>query len=484
MTGYSPAMTSADALLWNIELDPVLRSTITTVALFDRAPDWDRLVAKLTRGVVDIPRLRQRVVVPPFGLGPPEWVDDPEFDLGYHLRRVRACAPGTLRSVLDIAEPLSMAGFDRTRPLWEFTVVEGLEDGKAALVQKLHHSIADGVGGIRLAAMLLDLEHDTETESCVLPSATAVPATDLAARSILRQLPGAASTARRAPRLLADVTASVARHPMATAAAASAMAASVGRMLATMSGPTSPLLTGRTVGRRFDVLEVPLGALKDAAHDAGCTLNATFLAATIGGAARYHAKHGVVVDDVRVDMPVNLRDEGDPEGGNRFAPTWFRLPMRIDDPVARIRAVGAIADQSARRPRSPSPTPLPACSTPSHDRSPPGSSPRCSRASTSPSPTSPASPSRPTSPAPASSASGRSDRRVVRRSRCRSCRTSTSRASASPATPVQWATSTASSPVSSTGSTRCSPAALKLAAARSRARVRRTAARRGRRSAR
>ena len=344
MTTYSPAMSAADALLWNIETDPVLRSTITAVALFDRAPDWDRLVAKLTKGVVDIPRLRQKVVAPPFGLGPPEWVDDPDFDLGYHLRRVRACAPGTLRSVLDIAEPLSMAGFDRTRALWEFTVIEGLEDGKAALLQKLHHAIVDGVGGIRLAAMLLDLERDAVTEPCVRPAPTPVSATDLAARSIVRRLRGAANVARRAPRLLGDAAAAVTRHPVESMARASAMAASVGRILAPAAGPTSPLLAGRTAGRRFEALEVPVDALKDAARDAGCTLNAAFLAAAIGGAARYHAKHGIDLDDVRVDMPVNLRAEGDPEGGNRFAPTRFRLPLRIDDPVERMRAVGAIAE--------------------------------------------------------------------------------------------------------------------------------------------
>lgn len=345
MTTYSPTMTAADALLWNIEQDPVLRSTITAVALFDCTPDWDRLVARLTRSALDVPRLRQKVVVPPFGLGPPEWVDDPEFDIGYHLRRVRAPAPGTLRSVLDIAEPLSMAGFDRTRPLWEFTLIEDLEGGQAALVQKLHHSIADGVGGMRLAASMLDLERDATTATVELPTVAATSAADLAARSVARQVRGIAGAAGRAPRLLGAASASATRHPMATITDAAAMVSSVGRMLAPASGPTSPLLAGRTLGRRFDVLEMPLDALRDAAHDAGCSLNAAFLAASVGGAARYHAKHGVVVEDLRVDMPVNLRAEGDPEGGNRFAPTRFRLPMRVEDPVARMRVVGAIANR-------------------------------------------------------------------------------------------------------------------------------------------
>lgn len=344
MATYNPTMTAADALLWNIEQDPVLRTTITAIALLDRAPDWDRLVAKLARGVVDVPRLRQKVVEPPFGLGPPEWVDDPDFDLTYHLRRVVAPAPGTLRSVLDIAEPLSMAGFDRTRPLWEFTVVEGLEDGQAALIQKLHHSVADGIAGIRLAAALLDFARDADGPETAEPSPVRpVSTAEVAVRSVLRRMRGMARVAEQTPRLLGDVVAAM-RRPLAAASGAVTMAQSTARILAPASGPTSPLLRGRTLGRRFEVVDVPLEALKAAAHDAGCTLNAAYLAAAVGATARYHDKHGVVLDNVRIDMPVNLRNEADPDGGNRFAPTRFFLPMGLHDPVERMHAVGAVAD--------------------------------------------------------------------------------------------------------------------------------------------
>ncbi len=153
-------MSDADALMWTIEKDPTLRSTVVTVFTFDRSPDWDALVERVDRGSRLIPRLRQRVVTPMLRVGPPCWSADPHFDLSYHLRRVRAPEPGNFECVLDLARNAAMAGFDRARPLWEYTVVDGLEGGRSAFVIKVHHSMTDGVGGMKLLMMLFDLERD------------------------------------------------------------------------------------------------------------------------------------------------------------------------------------------------------------------------------------------------------------------------------------------------------------------------------------
>src|SRR5207248_11186032 len=157
---FDRRMSDADALMWAIEKDPLLRSTITAIAVLERAPDRERFTERMERASRLIPRLRQRVVASPLVPAPPRWVVDPNFDLRYHLRWVQAPAPGSLRTLLDLAEPIAMQGFDRARPLWEFTVVEGLADGKAALIQKLHHSITDGVGAIKIAMHMLDLERE------------------------------------------------------------------------------------------------------------------------------------------------------------------------------------------------------------------------------------------------------------------------------------------------------------------------------------
>src|SRR5581483_10689063 len=174
---FEHRMSDMDALMWSIEKDPLLRSTITAVAVVDRSPDRDRLMDKLERGTHLIPRLRQRAMSAPFSVAPPAWVPDPNFDLRYHVRFVRATDDGSLRSLLDLATPIAMQGFDRARPLWEFTIVEGLADGRAALIQKVHHSVTDGVGGMKLALMLLDLERDPAPPTEPLPSAAgSVPA--------------------------------------------------------------------------------------------------------------------------------------------------------------------------------------------------------------------------------------------------------------------------------------------------------------------
>ncbi len=157
---FEPRMSDADALMWRIEKDPLLRSTITSVVVLDRPPDRDRFIRRLDRATRVVPRLRQRVLGHAYSVAPPRWEVDPNFDLHYHLRWVRVAGAGTLREVLDLAEPIAMQGFDRARPLWEFTVVEGLEDDRAAIIQKIHHAITDGVGGIKLQLELVDLERD------------------------------------------------------------------------------------------------------------------------------------------------------------------------------------------------------------------------------------------------------------------------------------------------------------------------------------
>src|SRR3954469_4900782 len=153
-------MSDADALMWNIEKDPVLRSTILAVGILDGPPDFGRLRRRYEQAAITIPRLRQRVLTPPMRIGPPRWVHEADFDIDFHLRRVVLPAPGDQRELLDFLAPLAQSSFDRARPLWETIIVEGLEGGRAAMVMKVHHSVTDGVGGIELLAQLVDLERE------------------------------------------------------------------------------------------------------------------------------------------------------------------------------------------------------------------------------------------------------------------------------------------------------------------------------------
>src|SRR5712692_7442178 len=153
-------MSDAETIMWAVEKDPALRVDFTNVTVLERPPDAARLRAKVERALEEIPRLAHRVVTPPFRLAPPEWRPVHDLDLDYHVRTVAVPAPGGLRQLLDLAATVAAAPLDRSRPLWEFTVVEGIEGGRAALLQKVHHTITDGVGGVKLSLSLLDFEPD------------------------------------------------------------------------------------------------------------------------------------------------------------------------------------------------------------------------------------------------------------------------------------------------------------------------------------
>ena len=336
---FEGRMSDMDALMWSIEKDPLLRSTITAVAVLDQAPDRERLMDKIERGTRLIPRLRQKAVSAPFSVAPPAWVTDQHFDLSYHVRWVRAAGDGSLRSLLQIAEPIAMQGFDRARPLWEFTIVGGLADGRAAMIQKVHHSVTDGVGGVKLAMMLLDLERTPAPSTEPIPDA---PAAGPVSRWGLL-LDGIAHEQRRqagiAQRSLSQLRGGVAR-PLDTLKSAAEGAASLGRLLAPAFAPLSPIMHNRSLSVRFDTIAVSLPDMKAAAKKAGGRLNDAFVASVAGGLRRYHDHHGAAVEALRMSMPISIRDDAS-EGlaGNQFVPARFEVPLGPADPVKRMQSL-------------------------------------------------------------------------------------------------------------------------------------------------
>ena len=153
-------MSGFESVMWELERDPQLSSAFANLTMFDRPPDRERLRRKMARATLAVPRLRQRVVTSANPLERPRWVDDPDFDLDRHLRWTTLGGDGDLRELHELAATLSGQPFDRERPLWEFVTIEGLRGGKAAMLQRLHHTITDGEGGIRLSVQFLDFERD------------------------------------------------------------------------------------------------------------------------------------------------------------------------------------------------------------------------------------------------------------------------------------------------------------------------------------
>ncbi len=345
-------MQNTDTFAWAMEQDPALRSTVVLVALLDRAPDFDSVADRFERVSRVVPLFRQRIVadLPP---APPRWETDPNFDLSYHLRRVMAPPPGDLGTVLAMARRAEMAELDRARPLWEVTLVEGLSDGAAALVCKVHHSLADGIGGIQIGMILFDLT-DEPQDLGPLPGEPEPerPGPLAGPRYLARYNVGLVGGAARAglqkgPGMARDAL----LRPVRAAGDAAAMAASVYRTVRPINRTGSPIMKQRSLVRELVVHEVPLSALRESAHRAGGKLNDAFLAGVTGGLRRYHTHHGVSVRDLHVTMPVSIRVPDDPVGGNRITLMRFDLPVGVWDPWERIGRIHR-RTEAVRRERS------------------------------------------------------------------------------------------------------------------------------------
>ena len=352
---FATHLNSSDTLLWNIEQDPCLRTTIIAISLLDRSPDWQRLVQRVSDTVERVPRLRQRVVVPPMRMGQPRWEPDDHFDISYHLRRVVVPAPGDFRAVLDIAEPIAMAAFDKARPLWEFTLVEGMAGGRAAFIQKVHHAFTDGVGAVHMATLLHDPKRASPRRAAVRsaePDASPNAFVE-AANSLASDLRSAVMVPLRFGSVAPRLTMMAATDPVGLTRSTARGLRSVGRLLAPVTAPLSPTMTGRGLSRRLDSFDVALPDLLAAGHAAGCSLNDAFLASIAGGMRMYHERHGAAVQALRVTMPINLRRDGDGLGNNRFTPVRFTLPIATLDPVDRMRELGHLARNWRKEPALP-----------------------------------------------------------------------------------------------------------------------------------
>ncbi|MEN8184349.1 MAG: wax ester/triacylglycerol synthase domain-containing protein, partial [Myxococcota bacterium] len=261
---------------------------------------------------------------------------------------------GSIRDLLDLAEPLAMQAFDKDRPLWEFYVVDDLEEGRGALIMKLHHSVSDGVGLVRMTSSLVERtrepdprrQHKTPSvldEASVSPRGpfeeTLAALRHRAEANLDRTSRAAGALGRGLRRLVRD--------PAEAIRSAAQLVGSVGRTLRPVSEPMSPIMRGRSLAIHFDAFALPLADLRHASKAVGGTLNDAFVAAVTGGLRRYHEHHGEPVPELRMTMPINLREgERGQRAGNQFAPARFAVPVSIADPAQRMRCIReAVSEQ-------------------------------------------------------------------------------------------------------------------------------------------
>lgn len=328
-----------DLLMHRGEANPRTRSGIMALEILDTTPDWRRfrtLFENVSRRVL---RLRQKVVRPTLPTAPARWVVDPDFNLDFHVRRVRVPQPGTLRDVLDLAEVMLQSPLDISRPLWTVTLVEGLEGERAAVLLHLSHAVTDGVGATAMFAEIYDLERDSPPRPAPpLPVPEDVTGNDIM-RDGLTRLPGAIVGG-----LIGAVTGGVgllgevAGHPGSAVFGALEYARS-GRRMTRRAAEPSPLLRRRSLSTRTEAVEMNLGDLHRAARAAGGSINDAYLAGLCGALRRYHVELGVPVNSLPMAVPVNLRADADPAGGNRFAGVNLAAPIGVADPATRIHKI-------------------------------------------------------------------------------------------------------------------------------------------------
>jgi diacylglycerol O-acyltransferase / wax synthase len=302
-------------------------------------PPFEDFLDSLRARLHLVPRYRQKLTVPPLETGRPLWVDDPDFNIEYHVRQSALPRPGGEEQLMRLVGRLFSQQLDRSKPLWETWLVEGLEGNRFALISKTHHALIDGISGVDLAQVMFDLtpvptqvpHPDQPWQPAPVPSAARVVAAGAA--GFVRT--GAVTAARA----LGALT-----RPSAALAEARAAAEGLGEIVWAGLNPAPPTPLNVAIGphRRFVGVRNELRDFKLVKDAFGGTVNDVVLAVVSGALRDWLRSRGVRTEglELRALVPVSIR-AADERGalGNRIAAMRGPLPVYIADPVMRLRAV-------------------------------------------------------------------------------------------------------------------------------------------------
>jgi WS/DGAT/MGAT family acyltransferase len=291
-----------------------------------------------------VPRYRQKLSTPPLETGRPLWIDDPSFNLEYHVRHAALPSPGTDEQLFQLAARIASQQLDRSKPLWECWLIEGLEDERFAMIMKTHHSLVDGVAGVDLATVLLDLGPVAEPPPAELEPWHAQPEPSPAELIVAGVRGIVATTAEIAARALAAAT-----RPTNSLGALREAAEGVGEIVwaALNPAPETPLNVQIGPYRRFVVVRQELADYKEVKDALGGTVNDVVLTCVSGALARWLRSRGIRTDglEMRALVPVSVRTKDERHTlGNRLTAMRGPLPVYIKDPVARLRYVRQAMD--------------------------------------------------------------------------------------------------------------------------------------------
>ena len=321
---------------------------VNSILLFDRPEDpsfdpYSEYRSRMERAVADFLPLRRRLVEVPFGLDHPYWADDPDFDLDFHIRHVAVPPPGGRKELDALVARLIGRPLDRSKPLWEAYVIEGLEHDRFAVFTKMHHATIDGAAGAMLTQQMFTRGNvvDIRDEPTKLPTAGPIPSPpEVLGRAMF-------DLARRPRRMLKF------NRKLATELFRIGRSADDRRelMKSLQSVPRTPFNHPITPNRRFTWRSVSLTEVKAVKSALGCTVNDVVMAMCAGALREYLLEHDALPDDPLVAMiPVSIRtgEEEDP-WTNRVGSIFAPIPTDEDDPAERVKAVGAAMQEGKHR---------------------------------------------------------------------------------------------------------------------------------------
>jgi diacylglycerol O-acyltransferase len=337
---HGDRLSSVDAAFLHMET-PTQHMHVGGLFIFDGrdadAFDYQRFLALVRSRLHLVPRYRQKLGYAPLNLTNPLWIDDPHFDLSYHVRHAALPRPGTMTQLMEYAGRIFSRPLDRDRPLWELYVIEGLEQERFAILGKNHHAMIDGIAGLDIATVMLDLAPDGSEEIPApqpwepAPAPSGYELTASMVKDLLTSPAGAVDTVRR--------VVSAPTKTLRKAARVGRGLASVARANLTKPAPRSILNREPGLHRRLAVQRISLDDVKHVKDTFGTTVNDVVLAMTADATGRLLRQLGADTDGVwlRAMVPVSVREQGDESAlGNRVVSVFVNLPMFEMDPIERL----------------------------------------------------------------------------------------------------------------------------------------------------
>jgi WS/DGAT/MGAT family acyltransferase len=301
-------------------------------------PSYEDLVEHVQGRLHLVPRFRQKLAYPPVQAGRPFWIDDPTFNLEYHVRHSALPTPGSEDQLRRMAGRVFSQQLDRSKPLWELWLVQGLTRKRFALVTKTHHALVDGVSGVDIATVLFDLKPVPEPAEA---GEAWVPGPEPQASALLAK---GAEDVIKAPLRVARRLEGAVAHPEAAAHQLSQALEGVGEIGWAFANPAPKVPLNVEIGshRRFAWVRSDLAHFKKVKDALGGTVNDVVLAVVAGALRGWLRRRGIRIEglELRAQVPVSIRAE-DEHGqlGNRLAVMRAPLPVYVEDPVRRLHAV-------------------------------------------------------------------------------------------------------------------------------------------------